>query len=86
MPPTISISGLVKNYGPVKALLGIDLAVDPGQIYGLLGPNGSGKSTLIKPMPAEASGLFCHLNEFGVLILYGVFLLFLSSMTLKQRD
>ncbi|MBI5604045.1 MAG: ABC transporter permease [Deltaproteobacteria bacterium] len=41
---------------------------------------------LIKPMLAEASGLFHHLNEFGVLILYGVLLLFLSSMTLKQRD
>ena len=41
---------------------------------------------LIKPMLAEASGLFYHLNEFGVLILYGVLLLFLSSMTLKQRD
>ena len=50
MPPTISISGLFKNYGPVKALQGIDLTVDPGQIYGLLGPNGSGKSTLIKAL------------------------------------
>lgn len=41
---------------------------------------------LIKPMLAEANDLFYHLNEFGVLILYGVLLLFLSSMTLKQRD
>jgi len=41
---------------------------------------------LIKPMIAENSGLFSHLSQFGVLILYGLVLLFLSSMTLKQRD
>jgi ABC-2 type transport system ATP-binding protein len=48
VPPTISISGLVKNYGKVKALRGVDLTIESGRIYGLLGPNGSGKSTLIK--------------------------------------
>jgi ABC-2 type transport system permease protein len=41
---------------------------------------------LIKPMIAENSFLFAHLTQFGVLILYGLLLLFLSSMTLKQRD
>jgi ABC-2 type transport system ATP-binding protein len=50
MQPTIAISNLVKNYGQVKALQGIDLTIEPGQIYGLLGPNGSGKSTLIKTL------------------------------------
>jgi ABC-2 type transport system ATP-binding protein len=50
MPPAISISDLVKNYGPVKALQGLDLTIEAGQIYGLLGPNGSGKSTLIKTL------------------------------------
>jgi ABC-2 type transport system ATP-binding protein len=47
---TISISGLFKNYGRVKALQGLDLTIEAGQIYGLLGPNGSGKSTLIKTL------------------------------------
>lgn len=41
---------------------------------------------LIKSMLAEAGGLFAHLGQFGVLILYGLILLFLSSMTLKQRE
>ena len=50
MQPAISISGLVKNYGKVKALRGLDLAIEPGQLYGLLGPNGAGKSTLIKTL------------------------------------
>jgi ABC-2 type transport system ATP-binding protein len=50
MQPTVSISGLFKNYGRVKALQGIDLIIEAGQIYGLLGPNGSGKTTLIKTL------------------------------------
>jgi ABC-2 type transport system permease protein len=41
---------------------------------------------LIKSMLAEAGGLFAHLRQFGGLVLYGLVLLFLSSMTLKQRE
>jgi ABC-2 type transport system ATP-binding protein len=50
MAPAIAISNLIKNYGRVKALQGLDLTIEAGQIYGLLGPNGSGKSTLIKTL------------------------------------
>jgi ABC-2 type transport system ATP-binding protein len=50
MEPAVAISGLIKNYGRVKALQGLDLTIEAGQIYGLLGPNGSGKSTLIKTL------------------------------------
>ena len=39
---------LYKSYGLKPALRGVDLAVEPGRIVGLLGPNGSGKTTLIK--------------------------------------
>lgn len=39
---------LSKSYGGKAALRGIDLAVEPGRIVGLLGPNGSGKTTLLK--------------------------------------
>lgn len=39
---------LKKWYGNVKALDGVDLALEPGRIVGLVGPNGSGKTTLIK--------------------------------------
>lgn len=43
----IRIESLVKNYGDVRALDGLNLEVKGGQIYGFLGPNGAGKSTTI---------------------------------------
>jgi ABC-2 type transport system ATP-binding protein len=44
----VSARGLVKHYGDVKALDGIDLTVPRGSILGLLGPNGAGKTTAIR--------------------------------------
>ncbi len=44
----ITAEALVKDYGEVKALDGLSLAVAPGTVFGLLGPNGAGKSTTIK--------------------------------------
>ncbi len=44
----VRASGLVKTFGEIRAVDGIDLALSPGRIYGLLGPNGSGKTTLIR--------------------------------------
>ncbi|HVB92344.1 MAG TPA: ATP-binding cassette domain-containing protein [Acidimicrobiales bacterium] len=41
-------SGLVRRYGPVTAVDGIDLAVRRGEIYGFLGPNGAGKSSVVR--------------------------------------
>ena len=43
----LSIAGLHTSYGPVKALRGIDLEVDEGEIVTLIGANGAGKSTLL---------------------------------------
>ena len=43
----ISAAGLTKVYGDVHALDGFDLAIESGQIVGLIGPNGSGKTTAI---------------------------------------
>jgi ABC-2 type transport system ATP-binding protein len=39
---------LVKTFGPVRALDGLDLEVAPGEVHGFLGPNGAGKSTTIR--------------------------------------
>ncbi|MBA3552096.1 MAG: ATP-binding cassette domain-containing protein [Actinobacteria bacterium] len=44
----IRTSGLVKRYGKVVALDGLDLAVPKGTVFGLLGPNGAGKTTAIR--------------------------------------
>jgi len=46
--PAIEAEGLVKNFGPTKALAGFDLAVPAGTVYGLLGPNGAGKTTAVR--------------------------------------
>ena len=40
--------GLTKSYGAVRALRGVDLEVQPGEVFGFLGPNGSGKTTTIR--------------------------------------
>jgi ABC-2 type transport system ATP-binding protein len=44
----IEIQGLVKTFGSLRALDGLDLTVRPGEVHGFLGPNGAGKSTTIR--------------------------------------
>src|SRR3984885_10321813 len=46
--PAITVRGLVKSFGEVKALAGVDLDVARGTILGLLGPNGAGKTTFVR--------------------------------------
>lgn len=46
--PLIEVRGLVKDYGSVHAVRGIDFELRPGEILGFLGPNGAGKSTTIR--------------------------------------
>jgi ABC-2 type transport system ATP-binding protein len=45
--PVIETHGLTKNYGKTRAVDGLDVVVEPGQVFGFLGPNGSGKTTTI---------------------------------------
>ncbi len=44
----VELRGIVKHFGPVPVLHGVDLVLEPGRVYGLLGENGAGKSTLMK--------------------------------------
>ncbi len=48
MEPVIRTQALQKHFGPIRAVDGLDVTVQAGEIYGLLGPNGSGKTTLIR--------------------------------------
>lgn len=48
MTPAIQVQGLSKRYGSTLALDSLELAVQPGEVYGYLGPNGSGKTTTIR--------------------------------------
>ncbi|MFD3514136.1 ATP-binding cassette domain-containing protein [Streptomyces sp. NPDC058657] len=48
MPGAIYAEGLVKTFGNVKALDGVDLDVPEGTVLGLLGPNGAGKTTTVR--------------------------------------
>ncbi|MET9113560.1 ATP-binding cassette domain-containing protein [Streptomyces longwoodensis] len=48
MPGAIYAEGLVKTFGDVKALDGVDLDVPEGTVLGLLGPNGAGKTTTVR--------------------------------------
>jgi hypothetical protein len=54
MPPppaagaAIEARGLVRRFGDFAAVDGVDLTVEPGEIYGFLGPNGAGKSTTVR--------------------------------------
>lgn len=44
----IEVDGLVKHFGEVRALDGVDMVASQGQVLGLLGPNGAGKTTLVR--------------------------------------
>src|SRR5215467_12085865 len=48
MSDAIVVEGLVKHFGAVKAVDGIDLRVRQGSVFGLLGPNGAGKTTAVR--------------------------------------
>jgi ABC-2 type transport system ATP-binding protein len=59
--PAIEVRGLVKDYGEVKAVKGVEFEVATGEVFGFLGPNGAGKTTtinmlctLVKPTAGSA--------------------------------
>jgi lipooligosaccharide transport system ATP-binding protein len=52
--PAIRLRGVVKRYGPISAVDGLDIDVPVGTCVGLLGPNGAGKSTTMRLLTAQS--------------------------------
>jgi ABC-2 type transport system ATP-binding protein len=65
MSTVIETSGLVKTFGRVRALDGLDLGVTAGEVHGFLGPNGAGKSTAIRILLGLARGSGGVASVFG---------------------
>lgn len=62
--PSLSLRGVSKSFGAVRALTDVDFEVYPGEVVGLVGDNGAGKSTLIKVIagvgPADTGEIFVN--------------------------
>jgi ABC-2 type transport system ATP-binding protein len=63
--PVIKAEGLVKAFGSFRALDGLDLTVQPGEVHGFLGPNGAGKSTTIRVVLGLMRATAGHVELFG---------------------
>ena len=64
-PAAIRARDLVKRFGPIAAVDGVDFDLSPGHIYGLLGPNGSGKTTLIRLLTGMTHPTSGHAEVLG---------------------
>ena len=64
-PLAIRCEGLVKRYGEVTAVDGLDLEVARGQCFGLLGPNGAGKTTTVEILEGLLDPTAGHIEVLG---------------------
>ena len=62
----IEVRGLMKRYGDVQALDGIDLVVPRGTVFGLLGPNGAGKTTAVRVLTTTVRPDSGHATVLGI--------------------
>ncbi len=71
-PAPIEVRGLVKRYGELTAVAGVDLTVRAGDVYGYLGPNGAGKTTSLRMMLGLIRPTEGHVKLFGLDPMEGV--------------
>ncbi len=64
-PPALRCENVVKRFGDFEAVGGVDLEVQPGEIFALLGPNGAGKTTLIGCITGLARQTSGRIEVFG---------------------
>ena len=64
--PVVAVAGFCKRYKKRVAVQGVDLAVQPGEIYGLIGPDGAGKSSLMKAVAGVLSFEGGTVDVFGI--------------------
>ncbi len=65
-PAAIETIELTKRFGPITALDGLSIRVEPGQVYGFLGPNGAGKTTTIRMLLGLARATSGQARLFGL--------------------
>ena len=65
MSPVLRIDGLVKRFGDVEAVRGLALAVEPGEIVGLIGPDGAGKTTTMRMVAGLVTPTGGHIEILG---------------------
>ena len=66
MTAVIQTEKLTKSYGPFRGIVDVDLAVNPGEIFGFLGPNGAGKTTTIRILLDLIRPSSGHATVFGI--------------------
>lgn len=64
--PAVECVGLVQRFGNVTAVDGLDLRVEPGEVFGLLGPNGAGKTTTIRVLATLLPVVAGRVRVFGL--------------------
>jgi ABC-2 type transport system ATP-binding protein len=66
--PVVEVQGFCKRYRKQVAVDGVDLSIQPGEIYGLIGPDGAGKSSLMKAIAGVLSFEGGEVQVFGIRI------------------